>query len=199
MKTFKSKCGKHNIKVSKEDYKRVLAFAPNGWEAKYTTGSNNPYAVTRKTVDVDGGRKRKKYYLHRLVMDVLNNPDVIVDHKSRNPLDNTRKNLRLTTHALNMKNRTSKKNGTCKHLGVFATVSKKGIKKFRVSIQEPKIKKGNMHLGYYYDEESAGYAYNCAAEILHGDFANLNLIKNLNDADLIKEDVLNRLKNYGME
>ena len=199
MKTFKSKCGKYDIMVSKEDYKRVLAFAPNGWEAKYTTGSNNPYAVTRKTVDVNGERKRKKYYLHRLVMGVLDNPDVIVDHINRNPLDNTRKNLRLTSHALNMKNRTSKKNGTCKHLGVYASVSKKGIKKFRVSIQEPKIKKGNMHLGYYYDEDSAGYAYNCAAKILHEEYANLNNIKNPQNTDIIKEDVLNRLKNYGLK
>jgi len=203
VKEFKSKCGKYTILVDEEDYQRVMDFAPNGWEAKYTTGSNNPYAITRKTVDVGDKRVRKQYYLHRVVMDVLDTPDVKVDHKLTNTLDNRKGSLRLVTQAQNMKNRTSKKNSASKHLGVAYCTSAKSSKKYRVNIQDFNIKKGNIHLGYYLDEESAGYAYNVAAQLIHGEYANLNKVNMdmVMYADDIKEfvlDKLNKILNHGM-
>ena len=55
-----------------------------------------------------------------------------------------------------------------------------------------------MHLGYYLDDESAGYAYNIAAEILHKEYANLNNvdITKVTSPELIKEDVTERLNKY---
>ena len=103
---IKSKCGKYNILIDKKDYDKVIDFAPNGWEIKYTTNSNNPYVITRKTID----KVRKQYYLHRLVMDVLDFPSQYVDHININPLDNRTENLRIVNRSQNMKNRTSKKN-----------------------------------------------------------------------------------------
>jgi len=73
---IKSKCGKYDILIDDDDYQKAVSFAPNGWEAKFTTGSNNPYAHTRKTIVIDGKKIRKSYYLHRLVMDVLNSTTV---------------------------------------------------------------------------------------------------------------------------
>lgn len=184
--------GKYNIHIDKKDYDRVMEFAPNGWEAKFTTGSNKPYAITRKTIN----GKRKQFYLHRVIMDMLDDPTMKVDHINNNPLDNRRKNLRVVTQYQNMKNRSSKKTSACKHLGVSYCNSKRGSKKYRVNIKDENIKKGNIHLGYYYDEESAGYAYNIAAEIIHGEFANLNKI-NLNDINNIheiKNDVIDRVE-----
>ena len=200
IKEFKSKCGKYTILVDEEDYQRVMNFAPNGWEAKYTTFSNNPYAITRKTIDVDGKRQRKQYYLHRLVMNVFDTPDVKVDHKFTNTLDNRKSSLRLVTQAQNMKNRTSKKNSASKHLGVAYCKSAGGSKKYRVNIKDFKLHKNNIHLGYYLDEESAGYAYNVAAQIVHGEYANLNQV----NMDLvmypedIEEFVLDKLKPFNL-
>lgn len=196
VKEFKSKCGKHIILVDEEDYQRVMDFAPNGWEAKFTTGSNNPYATTRKTIDVGDKRVRKNYYLHRLVMNVLEIPDVIVDHKFTNTLDNRKNSLRLVTSRQNSKNRTSKKNSASKHLGVsYCTSAKRSSKKYRVFIKDMNIQKNNIHLGYYLDEESAGYAYNVAAQLVHGEYANLNQVNMelVMYPDDIKAFVLNKL------
>ncbi len=194
-KIIQSKCKNYNILVDDEDYQKVMDFTPNGWEAKFTTGSNKPYAITRKTVIIDGVKRRKQFYLHRLIMNVLDKEYPHVDHKSNNGLDNRKENLRLTTRSQNMKNRTSK----CKYLGVSYCSSKVGENKFRVNIQEPRIKKGNMHMGYYSDEDSAGYAYNCAAKLIHGEYGNLNNINmnNVNNENEINENILNRLSNYG--
>ena len=167
--------GKYNIKIDKTDYQKVIDFAPNGWEIKLTTNSNNAYAITRKTLLIDGLKKRKQFYLHRLIMGVINVDDELhVDHINNKPLDNRKANLRLVTRAQNMKNRTSKKNSRCKHLGVSYCKSKVGDNKFRVNIQDQTLKNGNIHLGYYFDEDSAAYAYNFAAKFIHKEYANYN-------------------------
>lgn len=188
---IKSKCGKYDIQIDKEDYQKLIEFAPNGWEAKFTTGSNKPYAITRKTID----GKRKQFYMHRLVMDMLDKITPHVDHKDNNSLNNRKSNLRLVSRSQNMKNRTSAKNSSSKYLGVSYCKDKKS-KNYRTVIKDNII--GRIHLGYYYDEDSAGYAYNLAAEIIHGEFANLNKI-NINDvdnSDEIKEYIENALKRY---
>jgi len=187
---IKSKCGKYNIQIDKEDHKKVIDFALNGWEIRYFTASNNPYAITRKTID----GKRKQFFIHRLIMDVLNSTTPHVDHKD----NNQKSNLRLVSRSQNMKNRTSAKNSSSKYLGVSCCNYKKN-KKYRTVIKDNVI--GRIHLGYYYDEDSAGYAYNLAAEIIHGEFANLNKI-NINDvdnSDEIKEYVENALKRYNFK
>lgn len=186
---IKSKCGKYDILIDKDDYDKVISFAPNGWEIKFTTGSNNPYAITRKTI----AGVRKQFYLHRVIMNVLDNPTMHIDHININPLDNRKENLRIVTRRENMKNRTSKKNSACKYLGVSYNKSKRGTKKYRVNIQDSEIKRGNFHLGYYYDEESAGFAYNVGAKILHGNFANLNLINE--DLVIEKESIVEYVNN----
>ena len=52
-------------------------------------------------------------------------------------------------------------------------------------------------MGYYGDDHQAGYAYNCAAIFIHGEYANLNLINlcDIKNPDTIKEYVKNRLSN----
>lgn len=190
---IKSKCGKHDIQIDIDDHQRVIDFAPNGWEVKFFTKSNNPYAVTRKTID----GKRKQFYLHRLVMNVLNSSTPHVDHKFNDSLDNRKESLRLVSRSQNMKNRTSSKTGSSKHLGVYYCKAKRGTKKYRANIKDANIK-NNIHLGYYYDEESAGYAYNLAAKVVHQEYANLNKIdiNEVDSSDDIREYVENTLKRY---
>lgn len=199
MKIIKSTRDNYDILVDDEDYQRVVDFADNGWEVRFFTKSNNPYAVTRKTIEVNGVKKRKQYLMHRLILNVLDSKLPHIDHKKqKSTLDNQKSNLRFVTRRENMKNRTSKKTSYCKYLGVSYCESKRGSKKYRVNIQDENIKKGNIHLGYYYDEDSAGYAYNLAAEVIHGEFANLNVVDmdNVVNANEIRgyiQDVLNNL------
>jgi len=190
---IKSKCSKHDILIDKEDYQKVMEFAPNGWEVRFFTKSNNPYAITRKTINGN----RKQFMLHRLVMNVLDTQEPHIDHIFNNSLDNRKASLRPVTRFQNMKNRTSAKNSGSKYLGVSYCSTKRGSKKYRTCIKDSNIK-GNIHLGYYYDEESAGYAYNLAAEVIHNEYANLNKIDMdvVDSPDDIREYVENALKKY---
>jgi len=74
-------------KVSPGDYERLMR---HSWY--YRDG----YALTK----IQGKEKR----MHRIVLDV-DDPDVIVDHKDRDRLNNTRENLRAYTLIQNANNR----------------------------------------------------------------------------------------------
>jgi hypothetical protein len=189
---FKSKCGNHTIIVDDEDYNKVMEFATNGYEARLFTNSNNRYAVTRKTIN----GQRKQFFVHRLIMNVLHDSKIHIDHINRNPLDNRKSNLRIVTRRENMKNRTSSKNSYSKHLGVSYCNSKRGSNKYRVGIKDFLLHKNNIFLGYYSDEDSAAYAYNIAAKIIHKEFANLNDVSKIEiiEADDIEKYVIEKIK-----
>lgn len=113
----------------------------------------------------------KRYYSSRIIFLWHHGymPNV-VDHKDRDKMNDRIENLRAATHTQNMQNRTSSKRSTSKHLGVcFGTDCKKWI-----SIIS--IKGKQIHLGYFDTENKAAIAYNNAALIHHGEFANLNII-----------------------
>lgn len=118
------------------------------------------------TIMIDG--KRKLIPIHRLVYP--NNP-FFVDHKDRNPLNNCRENLRVCTHAENMRNRENRKiNKTSRYKGVYKP---KRYKKWVAYICcDRKI----YRIGVFEKEEDAAEAYNKKALELHGEFASLNKI-----------------------
>lgn len=64
----------------------------------YSWHNVNGYAGTN--INING----KKISMHRLIMNVTD-PKIKVDHIDRNPLNNTRTNLRTCTHSQNLKNR----------------------------------------------------------------------------------------------
>lgn len=113
-------------------------------------------------------------YMHREIL----NPDgkTLVDHIDRNGLNNQRNNLRIATRSENNANRVARQNGSSKYLGVFLFESKhknKTYKYWRASIQKDGKKED---LGCFNTEIDAALAYNNAAKMLHGDFANLNVL-----------------------
>lgn len=115
----------------------------------------------------------KSTLLHRHLLKVSDR-SICVDHINRNKLDNRRSNLRLCTISDNCKNRTPR--GRSKYLGV--TVKNKSIKKngdLSVHIYAQINTRGrSIHLGKFKTEEEAAHAYDAAAKIHHGEFANLN-------------------------
>lgn len=96
----------------------------------------------------------------------------LVDHIDRNTQNDRIENLRPATRNQNNSNVTCHKNGTSKYLGVYS--------RFRYNhitwVAGIKSNGKQNHLGHFKTENDAAKAYNAAAIIYHGEFANLNII-----------------------
>lgn len=146
----------YSVIVDDEDYDMLMAY-------KWHT-SRFGYAQTSV-----GGRKNKRGILmHRLLLEEPQGMEV--DHVNGNRLDNRRCNLRLVTHAQNMKNMNSNTNTSSRFKGVSWCKSR--------NLWEVNIQADDQptHIGRYASEVAAAKAYNAAALELHGEFARLNEI-----------------------
>lgn len=124
-------------------------------------------SVRKHTCYAVGYKSGKNVTMHRLVSRV-NSISEIVDHKNRNGLDNRKCNLRVGTKSQNAANRSNKKGSSSKYLGV---------KKVRNSWAAGLTHNGkSIYLGCFNNETEAAKAYNRAAIVYHGEFANLNPI-----------------------
>lgn len=138
------------------DYEKVRKF-------KWRPSKNGKYART----DILKDGKWRCVLMHRLIMDIIENKDVIYDHIDRNGLNNTRNNLRIATKSDNTKNR-SKHRGTSKYTGVSWHRNK--------WIAHININGRTKHLGLFINEMDAAKAYNEAAILTGNCFYNLNTI-----------------------
>ena len=107
--------------------------------------------------------KGKVTKLHRYILG-LSNPNIIVDHKNRNKLDNRKINLRICTILENSRNTTKSKNNKTGYLGIsFA-----GKNKFRARIM---VNGKEIRLGHYEKIEDAIKARKEAELKYFGDYA----------------------------
>lgn len=103
--------------------------------------------------------------MHRLIMAA--STDSLVDHINGDPLDNRKPNLRLCTHAENMRNRRIHRNNQSGFKGVHAATDRKAVRwRAQISVDNKRI-----HLGSYATAEAAHAAYVEAAAKYHGAFA----------------------------
>ncbi|MBY4730781.1 HNH endonuclease [Cupriavidus pauculus] len=144
------------FKVSPEDYERVSAHA---WYV------NEKGYVMRSETYATG--KRRPVRLHRFILGVSHDDDVLVDHENRDKLDNRRGNLRVCTPAQNNHNAGLVRANTSGFKGVCPS----GTGSWRVQIG---FGGDRIHLGYFEAPELGAHAYNKAAIQLHGEFAVLN-------------------------
>lgn len=111
----------------------------------------------------------KTRYLHRVIMGEPE--DMEVDHRNGNGLDNRRRNLRITSHALNQANQRPQVGKSSPFKGVsWHRISKR----WHASI---KVDGKKRHLGSFLDELEAAHAYDLAATEVWGEFARPNLPK----------------------
>ena len=175
MKTIQinsNKYGQYTILVDEQDY---------DWLSLMTWHLNNHkgkmYAVTTKN-------HSEKYKMHRMILGVTD-PNILVDHKDGNGLNNQRNNIRICNRSQNAANKKPKN----KYLGVrFHIARKKYISRKTGELKLMNDKGGWMaiickdgkykNLGRFQTEEAAAKAYNEAAIKYHGEFANLNIIPN---------------------
>lgn len=110
------------------------------------------------------GGKRPLILMHRFLSGAM--PGQFVDHIDGNGLNNSRSNLRICSHAENMRNRQKRKVGKSKFKGVQIHHGH-----WRATIRE----NGNRHeLGTFNSEIEAAQAYDAAALKFHKEFARTN-------------------------
>lgn len=144
--------GKNVAIIDDEDFDLISKYT---WTRSIR--SNKIYVVSKGV---------SRVLMHRLIMGFPK--DLLVDHINHNGLDNRKINLRIVSKKQNQCNRRPSKKGTSKYLGVI-----KRRNSWRAQIS---INKRTKHIGTFASEEQAALAYNEFAKVVHGDYANLNII-----------------------
>lgn len=88
-------------------------------------------------------------FFHRLVMGKTNIREDEVDHINRDKKDNRKENLRVCSHAQNMKNSSMQKNNKSGYLGVYWS------KKDKSWYSQITLNRKHIHLGYTKTKEEA--------------------------------------------
>lgn len=112
--------------------------------------------------------RRTSIRMHRLIIGAESSQEV--DHRDRNGLNNTRKNIRICNHGQNCCNADKKKNNKYK-----------GVRKaFHGTTYQAKIHINGkqVHIGSFKSEIDAASAYDAAAIKYFGEFANINFQDN---------------------
>lgn len=124
-----------------------------------------------KTKNTNYAKAGTGEYLHRIVMGLVENDGLKVDHVDGNGLNCVRSNMRICTNQQNNQNRRSEYT----YKGIYWIPVKEGIK-WCARIKHNTI---TIHLGTYDTEIEAAQAYDKKALELFGVFANLNFkVKN---------------------
>lgn len=140
-----------------EDYDKIKDYT---WIRSPHHNKPNGYLTTTMENTVDGKRKAKTIFFHKLIVDYP-----IVDHKNRNKLDNRKENLRNANSFENSVNKEVKSNNTSGFIGVCLF---KKSQKWNARIN---VNKKRIFLGQYSSKEDAIKARLKAEKEYYGEFA----------------------------
>jgi HNH endonuclease len=148
--------------IDDEDAPRILAYK---WTLSHNPNRRRGIWYAVRYTHKKGSSSRTVIQMHR---EIMNAPDGMeVDHKNGDGLDNRKSNLRIATRSQNLGN-CHKQPGRTGYRGVYWH---RRNRMYHALIRH----EGKRHsLGYYYDAEAAGRAYDYAAYQLRGEFASLN-------------------------
>ena len=177
------KYGNHTVLVDEEDWDKVKNHT---WRLFYDTVRDRLSSVRTNVIREprerralayrDGpnrpptrrGFKEREVRIHNLILDrPPREGKLVVDHINGNVLDNRKCNLRVCTHAENMRNTTKRRKG---NTSGYTGVSKCG-KRWAASIG---YRGKDIYLGTFGNKEEAARARDLKAIELHGEFASLN-------------------------
>lgn len=117
---------------------------------------------------IDGVKRRGYITLSRLLMKVLDDNAVVVDHKNGNTMDNRKSNLRICTQ---------EKNNYNKGLSAYSSTNIKGVsyhKSIKKFVARIGFKNKRLSLGCFETLYDAAKAYNDKVTELYGEYAYLN-------------------------
>lgn len=161
------------IGLSREELIRTIAYDEHTGEMRWLSPTGNrvkPGDLVRgKTVrgylrvQING----RRYKVHDLAWIYMTGrePENIVDHINGDTSDNSWKNLREATQALNCRNRKTPKNNSSGVKGVFF---RKRDRKWHAVIG---LNNRKIFVGAYSDFQSAVSAITAARSLYHGEFA----------------------------
>lgn len=164
-------------KVAVVDEADAPLVTPYKWYASWRKSSQTFYAATKTR---EGRKNSKGILMHRLITGAK--PGEQVDHDNHNGLDNRRGNLRICSHAENLRNaRITSRPKTSRFKGVY--YRKDGyIKRWRAVVRS---NGKQVIIGVFHTEEEAARAYDREALRHYGEFAMTN-----EDLGLYVPDVL---------
>ena len=145
--------------VDDADYPEVAQFK---WNA--LTLKNGKVYAYRTLPNPERGAE----YMHRRIMGLGRGDRREVDHENGNGLDNQRHNMRVCAHRQNLCNQRKQDNRSSRFKGVCWFTKKN---KWYAGI---KVNQKRINLGLHIKEEDAARAYDAAAIMHFGEFANLN-------------------------
>ena len=148
--------------VDDEDYDKINSFK---WHSHRMKNTNRYYAG--HFFKING--KYKYYHMHKFIMDSIG-IDNIIDHIDGNGLNNQKSNLRICSFSDNIKNQKKRINSKSKYKGVYH-IKKSGMYRARIQADGKRL-----HLGCFVNEIDAAIAYNNAALMYFGEFANINIL-----------------------
>lgn len=135
----------------------------NQWKWTLSRCRRTIYAHRYPTKDA----RRTMILMHRLIMGILQNPELHVDHINHDGLDNRRVNLRLATQQQNLQNSRKYRNTRFR----FKGVRKRPKHNWEAYI---KVDRKFVTIGSFLTEEEAAKAYDAAARQHFGEFACCN-------------------------
>jgi len=109
------------------------------------------------------------YFLHKEILGVHLNKEILVDHINGNPLDCRRENLRLANRKENAQNRRVLSHRRYKGIAFKKYANKTNPWEARIRVDSKLIS-----LGYHRQMKDAALAYNKAAVFYFKEFARLN-------------------------
>lgn len=144
--------------VDDEDFDYLNSFK---WHADKDRKGNYYACTTGKII----GAITRISRMHRVIMKCPKGFQV--DHKNHNTLDNRKDNLRVCTNKQNLSNRKASPNKKSKSKYLGVDYNGKWLARIGVNYK-------SIHLGSFDSEERAARAYDEAAKLHFGEFANLN-------------------------
>jgi len=135
--------------------------APYKWSAARCPKS--PDVFYARCSFIENG-KSCRIGMHRHILGLTIGDGLEVDHADGDGLNNSRSNIRVCTHAENMKNKRKRRNSSTPFKSVYPVGKRYQA---RITVDGKRI-----NLGMFDTAEEGHAAYVLAAETLHGEYAN---------------------------
>ena len=147
--------------VDDEDFERLNKYS-------WCLFSSSRHFINYASRGIRKNGKTKGVSMHRFILNAPKGMEV--DHINGNGLDNRKENIRICSHAENMRNQKMRKNNISGLRGVCWDKKKK---EWGANIY---LNYKQIRLGSFSDMKDAALAYNEAAKKYHGAFACLNVL-----------------------